>query len=199
MAFKISLSNDHWFLFPDWVGCQGGLSVAPPIQKCVFRSVQLLTRGYLKELTRIKRKVLDNYIKERKWLRRKTLELEKGKINKIPNTLKFSDTKEALSIYKKLQSLYSDCTPTEIQNKVTKFFSTSVFRKWNGHPFFLERYQKIFNQRQLNYTKKGLKYIVPKVYKPINMESFHSKKLRKCLTTFHWLRNYHKILGFVRK
>lgn len=195
-----------------------------PIQKCVFHSVQLLTRGYLKELTRINSEVLGKHIKEWKWLRKKTLELEKDKISNIPSTLKFSDTKEALSIYKKLQSLYSEGTPKEIQQNVSKFFSTSIFCKWNGRPFFLERYQKIFDERKFTYTQKGLKYITSKVYKgwrkailqlrrkfeeekrlfndakylilmnPTNMKPFNKRKLRKCLSTFPWLRKYRRTL-----
>ncbi|MBD3214707.1 MAG: hypothetical protein GF311_19000 [Candidatus Lokiarchaeota archaeon] len=195
-----------------------------PIQKCVFHAIQLLTRGYIKELTRIKRTRLLNHIKEFTLLRRKSLDREKGKMLKIELNLDFSDTQHSLSIYNSLHKILSNTSPTIIESKLIGFFAQQDFRTWKGHELFLESYKKIFTERNFNFSRKALKYIIPKIYKawraairglridlehtktifnkakylvlmnPKNMELFHRRELRKCLKTFPWLRIYRKTL-----
>lgn len=47
------------------------------VQKCVFHAIQLLTRGLIKEFTRVKKKYLLEHVEEWKALRTLTLLLEK--------------------------------------------------------------------------------------------------------------------------
>jgi len=193
-----------------------------PLQKCVFHAIQLLTRGYIKELTRIKREYLLTHIKEWKWLRRSSIEMEKGTITQMPSKLRFSDTQRSLRVYNSLRTILSQGTPKSIASKLIGFFSTSLFTTWEGHKEFLKRYTKILNK--FSFSTKGLKYIIPKIYKawrgairelrrdlevtkatfnkakylilmnPDNMEPFHRRELRKCLKIFPWLRKYRKIM-----
>jgi hypothetical protein len=195
-----------------------------PIQKCVFHAIQLLIRGYKKELVRIKRERLLNHIKEWKTIRRKSLDLEKGRIKKIELDLKFSDTKHALSVYLSLQKILREPSHLTIESHLTKYFTHQEFRTWHGRQLFLTAYNKIFTEHNLSFSKKGLTYIKPMIYKawratirkmrreledtksmfnkakylilmnPINMDPFHSRALRKCLKTFPWLRIYRKTI-----
>ena len=48
-----------------------------PLQKCVFHAIQLLTRGLLKELSRIKKLHLTTHIAEWNALRKDSLHVEK--------------------------------------------------------------------------------------------------------------------------
>ena len=85
---------------------------------------------------------------------------------------------------------------------------------------FLSKYDDIFSKRNFRYSIKGIKNIIPKIYKafrelrkeledskshfnkvkylvlmnPINMELYHRKKLRKYLKEFPWLRSYRQLL-----
>lgn len=193
-----------------------------PLQKCVFHAIQLLTRGYIKELTRIKREYLLSHINEWKWLRKKSIEMEKGKIKQIPSKLRFPDTQHALNVYTSLHIILSQPSPKILESDLTTFFTSTQFTTWKGHRKFLSRYKKIFIK--YSFSKKALKYIIPKIYKawrgairdlrieiegikvlfnrakylilmnPDNMEPFHRRELRKCLKTFSWLRKYRKVL-----
>ncbi|TFF88479.1 MAG: hypothetical protein EU550_01235 [Promethearchaeota archaeon] len=175
-------------------------------------------------MTRIRHKILISHIKEWKWLRRKTLEIEKGIIETIHDTLSFSDTKNALIIYRSLQDILSKENPSEIQQKLSVFLSSSLFLAWKGRKKFLESYKKIFTKYRYIFSEKAMKYITPMVYKawrgairilrrtlekkkrefsrakylilmnPDNMNSFHRKELRRYLKTFPWLRKYRKTL-----
>ncbi|TFF99184.1 MAG: hypothetical protein EU542_09280 [Promethearchaeota archaeon] len=195
-----------------------------PLQKCVFHAIQLLTRGYIKELTRIKRQYLLAHIKEWKGLRRNTIEMEKGIITQIPSKLTFSDTEHALGIYFSLQTILSQRSPKLIERSLTNLFSTSQFTTWKGHKEFLLKYRKIFTKSHFTFSTKALKYIIPKIYtawrgaimelrreleatkatfnrakylilmNPDNMEPFHRRALRKYLKAFPWLRKYRRIL-----
>jgi len=195
-----------------------------PIQKCVFHAIQLLTRGYIKELTRIKHEHLLTHIKEFKILRKKSLMVEEGTIEKIEVNLKFSDTKHSLLIYNSLHKILSAPSPKNIESQLSKLFTHKDFRTWNGRKVFLKVYNKIFTERKFTFSKKALKYIIPMIYKswrtairelrrelettkalfnnakylllmnPTNMEPFHRRKLRKCLKAFPWLRKYRRAL-----
>ena len=88
----------------------------------------------------------------------------------------------------------------------------------------MEKYRKIFTNRTLNFTKKGLKYISTETYRawraairslrkeeetlkayfndieylmlmiPLNMKSHHKKLLRNSLKKLPWLRVYRKLI-----
>ena len=195
-----------------------------PVQKCTFHAIQLLTRGYIKELTRMKREHMLPHIKEWNQLRKKSLELEKGSITQIQLNLNFNDTKHSLSIYNSLHTILSHDTPHVIESNLSTFFTKNVFLTWKGHNSFLKAYRKIFDTHQFIFSQKALKYIIPMIFKawrtairklrqeleatkttfnrvkylilmnPDNMEHFHRTELRKSLKVFPWLRKYRNVL-----
>ena len=194
------------------------------IQKCVFHAIQLLTRGLIKELVRIKKELLLDHIEEWNQLGRYTIALEKNEKNKSNLQLTFNDTEHAWYIYLKLREILSQDNPQKIERELWSFFSTSRFVKWKGNDVFLQKFDDIFAKRKLKFSKKGMKYVMAKIYKawraairtlrkevelskthfnkikylilmnPPNMKPYHEKKLRKYLKEFPWLRPYRKIL-----
>lgn len=194
------------------------------LQKCVFHAIQLLTRGLIKEFTKIKKEHLLDHIEEWKILRRYTLSLEKNeKTAEIP-PFKFNDMELARQIYLRLRSCVSHKNPRQIEQELYSFFSTSIFDNWKAKQVFMSKYNDIFITEKFKYTMKGMKYIVPKIYKafraairglrknlekskshfnkikylvlrnPINMEPYHRRKLRKYLKEFPWLRSYRQLI-----
>ena len=194
------------------------------IQKCVFHSIQLLTRGLIKELIQIKKAYLLDHIEEWNELRRHTISLEKNEKGKRKFQLTFDDTKYAWQIYGRLRDVLSRENPRQIERELLSFFSVSQFIRWKGKQVFLQKYDEIFTKRQLKFSNKGMKYVIPKIYNawrgairelrkelevskshfnkikylilmnPLNMKSYHNKKLRKYLKEFPWLRHYRKVL-----
>ena len=194
------------------------------VQKCVFHAIQLLTRGLLKEFTKIKKEHLLDHIEEWNVLRRCTLSLEKeAQIAEI-SSFQFNDVECAKKIYSKIRKCLSRNTPKQIEQALQAFFSTPLFNNWEGKQVFMSKYNDIFIKYNLKYSKKGIEYIIPKIYKgfrtaireirnklekskshfnkvkylvlmnPINMKPYHRKKLRKYLNEFPWLRFYRQML-----
>lgn len=193
-------------------------------QKCVFHAIQLLLRGLIKELTRIKNEHLMAHIKEWSQLSRLSIRLEKDLEEAPKLNLAFKDTSHAWKIYQGLRNCIVKDSIEEIEWRLSQFFLNSSFREWKGNLIFLQKYDDIFIRRKLKFSEKGLKYIIPKIYKawrgaireerihlevmklkfnkikylllmnPQNMASFHINKLRKYLKIFPWLRPYRKII-----
>jgi len=194
------------------------------LQKCVFHAIQLLTRGLIKEFTKVKNEHLLDYIKEWKELRKYTLLLEKDEPPCKIEAFKFEDVELSRQLYDKLRELLSGNDPRRIERGVRSFFLTSQFNKWESKHVFLSHYNDIFSKNMLKYSPKGITYIVPKIYKafraairekrkilekskshfnkakylilrnPINMKSYHRTELRKYLKEFPWLRSYRQVL-----
>jgi hypothetical protein len=194
------------------------------VQKCVFHAIQLLTRGLIKEFTKIKKEHLLNHIEEWKTLRRYTLSLEKDDPIANLSPFQFNDVELAKEIYTKLRNCFLFTTPKQIEQALHSFFSTSLFNNWEGKQVFMSKYKDIFVKKKLKYSEKGTKYIIPKIYKgfraairelrkaleetksqfnkikylvlmnPVNMKPYHQSKLRKYLKIFPWLRSYRKVL-----
>lgn len=193
-------------------------------QKCVFHAIQLLLRGLLKELTRIKNERLIAHIKEWSQLNRLSIRLEKNLEEAPKLNLAFKDTSHAWKIYQGLRNCIVKDSKKEIERRISRFFLDSSFREWKGNLIFLQKYNDIFTKGKLKYSEKGLKYIIPNIYRtwrgaireerihlegikikfneikhlllmnPLNMESYHVKKLRKYLKIIPWLRPYRKII-----
>lgn len=194
------------------------------VQKCVFHAIQLLTRGLIKELTKVKKEHLLDHIEEWNALRKTTIALEKKEQDACTLQLKFDDTKYAWEIYLKIRKILSNDNPIKLEQKLNSFFSSSQFAKWKGQQVFLKKYDDIFTKKNFKFSHKGMKYIVPKIYKawraairelrteletskshfnkikylilrnPIKMSPYHHKKLRKYLKEFPWLRAYRRII-----
>ena len=194
------------------------------LQKCVFHAIQLLTRGLIKEFTKIKKEHLLDHIEEWKILRRRTLSLEKNEQISVKSPFKFDDVELSWQIYLKLRKRLFRKNPMQIKRELQSFFSSSQFNKWNGKHVFLSKYNEIFSKRNFKYSVKGITYIIPKIYKafraaireirkeledskthfnkvkylvlmnPINMKSHHRTKLRKYLKEFPRLRSYRRLL-----
>ena len=194
------------------------------LQKCVFHAIQLLTRGLIKEFTKIKKEHFLDHIEEWKVLRRYTLTSEKDKHATKLTPFKFNDVEFAKEIYKRLRNCLSCNTPKQIEQALQSFFSTSLFNNWEGKQTFLSKYNDIFIKKKLKYSAKGIKYIIPKIYiafrtairefrkaleetkshfnkvkylvlmNPVNMKPYQRNKLRKYLKEFPWLRSYRKLL-----
>jgi len=75
------------------------------IQKCVFHAIQLLTRGMIKEFTRVKNERLLAHIKEWNYLRKSSITLEKGEEDAPQLNLEFKDTTYVWNIYRTLRSI----------------------------------------------------------------------------------------------
>ena len=192
------------------------------ILKCAFHAPQLLNRGLLKELTRLKNEKYRDEIKELSFLGRLSLEFEgKNRKNK-QKTLKFADSKKAWQIYLKLRSIFSLNSPVKIKTGVLKFLSELSLNHWKGANLLREKCQSFIPVRNL--TEKGLKTFKTKVYRawraivrffrkeleelksgfqdakylvlmnPINMDRFEKKALREALVKFPWLRPIRRIL-----
>ena len=194
------------------------------LQKCVFHSIQLLLRGLIKELTRVKNEQILAHIREWNQLRRLSITLEKGQEIAPGIEFHFKDTSYAWKIYQSLRIRLLGKSPKEIERKLSKLFLNPLFMNWKGEDFFLKKYEIIFSERKFKFSTKALKYIKPKIYKawrgaireerleletikakfnkikylilmnPQNMQSYHVSKLKKYLKIFPWLRNYRKII-----
>lgn len=194
------------------------------IQKCVFHSVQLLLRGLVKELTRVKNERYSAHIKEWNQLRRMSIDMEKNENYEPKLDLQFRDTANAWKIYQRLRICVKNVKSREIERNLSKLFLTSSFRNWKGNETFLQKYKDIFVKRKFKFSEKALKYIIPKIYNawrgairelrlelegiksqfnkikylilmnPENMKLYHRKKLIKYLKLFPWLRSYRKII-----
>lgn len=194
------------------------------IQKCVFHSIQLLLRGLVKELTRVKNKRYVAHIKEWNQLRRISIKREKNENCEPKLDLQFKDTAYAWKIYQKLRIYCTKERSKEIERKLSRFFLSSGFKNWKGNELFLRKYKDIFIKRKFKFTERSLKYVIPKIYKawrgairelrlelelisskfnkikylilmnPENMQSYHKQKLIKYLKLFPWLRSYRKII-----
>jgi hypothetical protein len=194
------------------------------VQKCVFHAIQLLTRALIKEFTKIKKEHLLDHIEGWKALSRYTLSLEKDECIAELTPFQFDDVELAKEIYAKMKNCTSLNNPTQIEQALLSFFSTPLFYNWEGKQLFMSKYEHIFVKKNFRYSEKGIKYILPKIYKgfraaireirkkleekkthfnkvkylvlmnPINMNSYHRTKLRKYLKEFPWLRPYRELL-----
>jgi len=194
------------------------------LQKCVFHAIQLLTRGLLKEFTKRKKEYLLDHIEEWRILRKYTLSLEKNEQTANTAPFKFNDGELAKQICIKLRRCTSHDDPRQIERELNSFFLTPLFDNWKGKYVFMSKYNNIFIKKNLKYSMKGIKYIVPEIYNafraairelrkeleeskshfnkvkylvlmnPINMKPYHRKKLRKYLKEFPWLRSYRQLL-----
>ncbi len=206
---------------------EAGISVVFPnllVQKCVFHAIQLLTRGLIKEFIKIKKEHLLDHIEEWKILSRYTLSLEKDEYTAELTPFQFNDVELAKEIYAKIRSCISINDSKQLEQALLSFFATPLLYNWEGESTFLSKYYDIFIKKKLKYSAKGIKYIVPKIYKgfraaireirkeleekkshfnkvkylvlmnPVNMKPYHCNKLRKYLKEFSWLRSYRKLL-----
>lgn len=194
------------------------------LQKCVFHAIQLLTRGLIKEFSKIKKEHLLNHIEEWNTLRKYSLLLEKGENPPRLPAFQFKNVELAKQIHANLQNCLSLKTPNRVEQALLAVYSTSLFANWEGKQVFMAKYNDIFIKKGLTYSKKGIKYIIPKLYQgfraaireirkeleakkshfnkvkylllmnPVNMNAYHHKKLRKYLKEFPWLRSYRKLL-----
>jgi len=194
------------------------------LQKCVFHAIQLLNRGLIKEFTKIKKEYLLDHIEEWKVLSRYTLSLEKDEYTAELTPFQFNDVERAKEIYAKIRSCISINDPKQIEQALLSFFATPLYNNWEGKQVFASKYEDIFIKKNLKYSVKGIKYIVPKIYKgfraaireirkeleekkshfnkvkylvlmnPVNMKPYHRNKLRKYLKEFPWLRSHRKLL-----
>ena len=194
------------------------------IQKCVFHAIQLLLRGLVKELTRVKNEHYLAHIKEWSLIRRISIEVEKNENYEFKRDFHFKDTAHAWIIYQGLRSCLVKRNPEEIERKLSKFYLTSTFKKWKGKLTFLRKYDEIFFKRKFKFSERALKYVMPQIYKawrgairelrveletvksqfnkikylvlmnPENMKPYHRSKLKKYLKIFPWLRSYRKII-----
>ena len=194
------------------------------VQKCVFHAIQLLTRGLIKEFTKIKKEHLLDHIEEWKILSRYTLALEKDELTAELRPFKFKDVELAKEIHAKIRSYISLNDPKQIEQALLSFFSTPLFNNWEGKQVFMSKYNDVFIKKKLKYSAKGVKHIVPKIYKgfraairelrkeleetkshfnkvkylvlmnPVNMKPYHRDKLRRYLKEFPWLRSHRRLL-----
>ena len=206
---------------------EAGVNVVFPnvlLQKCVFHAIQLLTRGLIKVFTKIKKEHLLDHIEEWRMLRRYTLSLEKNEHTAELTPFQFNDVELAKEIYTQLRSCISCNDSKQIEQALHSFFSTPLFDNWEGKQVFMSKYDDIFLKKKFKYSVKGIKYIIPKIYKgfrtairelrkelkeskshfnkvkylilmnPVNMKPHHCNKLRRYLKEFLWLRSYRKLL-----
>jgi len=192
------------------------------ILKCAFHAPQLLNRGLLKELTRLKNEKYQNEIKELAFLGRLSLEVEAKKRINDPRELRFADSKKAWQIYLKLRSIFSFNSPAKIETSLIQFLSESSLTHWKGANLLKEKCLLLLPARGL--TEKGLKSFKLKVYRawraviryfrknleelksgfqdakylvlmnPINMDRFEKQALRNALVKFLWLRPIRRIM-----
>ncbi|MHA1492205.1 MAG: hypothetical protein ACTSRI_21460, partial [Promethearchaeota archaeon] len=184
------------------------------LQKCVFYAIQLLTRGLIKEFTKIKKEHFLDHIEEWKLLRRFTHALEKNEQTIDTASIKFDDVELSLQIYSRLRKCLSRADLKQIEQELQSFFSSSQFSKWKAKHAFISKYDDIFSKRNFTFSLKGITYVIPKIYiafrtairelrkeleetkshfnkvnylvlmNPNNMKSFQKKELRKALANF---------------
>jgi len=191
-----------------------------PLQKCVFHAIQLLTRGLLKELSRIKKLHLTTHIAEWNALRKDSLHAEKKGTFLVNTPFSFPDVEHSRQILRALKKCISRPKPEHVKKALLRLFASPLFTAWKGHQAFLANYQAFFHAQKLKFTKKGVHYIRAFLYKqfrsvirslrkvveekkvhfnrakylllmnPVNMSSWHHRQLRACLKEFPWLRPY---------
>lgn len=198
------------------------------IQKCIFHSIHLFTKAFLKELNRLKKERFSHRIHEWNALQRRSRVLETKKdtedVEKCKLELEYEDITYAWDIYRTFRKIFSKHTPHRIEYELKTFLSMPRFIKWGGNAVFMDRYRKIFTNRALHFTKKGVNYISTETYRawraairslrkeeetlkacfndikylmlmnPLNMKSTHKKLLRNSLKKLPWLRVYRKLI-----
>ena len=192
------------------------------ILKCAFHAPQLLNRGLLKELTRLKNEKYQAEINELSFLGRLSLEFEAKNRNTKQKELKFTDSKKAWQVYLKLRSIFSFNNPAKSEACIIQFLSDSSLTHWKGANLLKEKCLSFISARGL--TKKGLETFKSRVYRawraiirsfrneleelksgfqdakylvlmnPINMDRFEKKALRKSLVKFPWLHPIRRIV-----
>lgn len=190
----------------------------------MFHATQHLTRGLIKEFTRVKNERLLAHIKEWNYLRKVSIALEKNQMIEPELNLKFKDTASAWKVYQELRSCLMSKNYREIEQKLSFLFLNPLFMSWKGKSVFLRLYEDIFTKRKFKFSDKSMKYILPKIHQawrsavreqrfelevkkrkfntikylilmnPQNMNPYHRKKLQKYLKIFPWLRYYRKII-----
>lgn len=192
------------------------------ILKCAFHAPQLLNRGLLKELTRLKNEKYQHEIKELAYLGRFSLEIE-AKDRILPSKeLTFIDSKRAWQVYLKLRSIFSIKNPSKLQKNLLMYLSTLSITHWKGADLLKEKCISFLPVRGL--TVKSLDSFKLKTYRawraiirsfrktleelksgfqdakylvlmnPINMDRREKKALRKALKKFPWLRSIRRIM-----
>jgi len=192
------------------------------ILKCAFHAPQLLNRGLLKELTRLKNEKYQDEIKELAFLRRISLAHEEEEQNNKEYKFKFADSKKAWQIYLEIRAIFTLGTPFEIEDRLRTFLHDLSPYQWKGANLLREKCNSLFIKRGL--TKKGLPLFKTKVYRawrgairyfreeledlksgfkdakylvlmnPLNMGAHEKKVLRIALAKFPWLRAIRRIM-----
>jgi hypothetical protein len=192
------------------------------ILKCAFHAPQLLNRGLLKELTRLKNEKYQNEIKELMFLKRLSLEHEEIKQKKIRYKLNFEDSKKAWQIYLELRAIFSLSTLFEIEKRLRKFLQELSLNQWKGVDLLKDQCISLFPKHGL--TEKSFELFKTRVYRtwrgiiryfrkemedmksgfkdakylvlmnPINMDAGEKKELRRALAKFPWLRPIRRIM-----
>lgn len=192
------------------------------ILRCAFHAPQLLNRGLLKELTRLKHEKYQDEIKELVFLRRLSLDFEANNGYEEEVDLLFTSSKIAWQIYLKLCSIFSLSIPIKIETSLKQFLHNPSSTQWKGASLFKEKWRSLFPKRGL--TEKSLEIFKVKVYRawraviryfrkeleelksgfeeakylvitnPVNMDKFKKKELRKALANFPWLRPIRRII-----
>lgn len=194
------------------------------VQKCVFHAIQLFNKGLLKAFSAIKKEYLLDFIEEWNMLRKHTLQVEKKGMTPAMPSLRFAEVKKACHIYNQLRICVSQNTPQAIKRALQNFLTRTTLTSWKGFNVFKKKYEAIFIQRGLKFSPKGLKYIIPHIFSafraairtlrreverrkshfnkakylvlmnPLNMDTYHRKKLRARLKEFPWLRPYRQTI-----
>jgi len=133
------------------------------ILKCAFHAPQLLNRGLLKELTRLKNEKYQTEIKELAFLGRVSLEFETKNQNNKQRELNFADSKKAWQIYLRLRSIFSLKNPAKIETCLIHFMSELSLTHWKGANLLKEKCRSFIPTRGL--TEKGLKTFKSRVYR----------------------------------
>ena len=90
-------------------------------QKCIFHTIQLLLRGLIKELTRVKNDRLIAHIKEWSRLSRLSIAIEKDQEVSPKLDLAFKDTLHAWKIYQELRICLVKDSTKEIESELYIF------------------------------------------------------------------------------
>jgi len=186
------------------------------ILKCAFHTPQLLNRGLLKELTRLKNEKYQHEIKELAFLGRFSLEIEAKDRVLPPKEFKYTDSKQAWQVYLKLRFIFSINNPSKIQADLLAYLTNLSITDWKGVDLLKEKCVSLLPARGL--TSKSLESFKLRVYRawraiirsyrknledlksgfqdakylvlmnPINMDTREKQALRKALKKFPWLR-----------
>jgi len=192
------------------------------ILKCAFHAPQLLNRGLLKELTRLKNEKYQDEIKELAFLGRLSLEIEAEDPPITMKELKFTDSKQAWQVYLKLRSIFSINNPCKIQINLLSYLNTLSTTQWKGANLLKEKCLSLLPARRL--TAKSLESFKLRTYRgwraiirsfrkhledlksgfqdakylilmnPINMNKYKKRALRKALRQFPWLRPIRRVI-----